>query len=292
MRMRRIPLVVVVLLLAALAPAAHATAAAPASFAVAVPARSAAGVHWRTPALDPGREFELVGAAWRGAGGRVQLRARSARGRWTRWARVVSGEPVWSGRAAAVQLRGAGPAPGLRVRAVAVGRTPPEATTAARPAAAGDAGRPPIVPRSAWDPHGRCRPRAPARYGRVDFAIVHHTESLSSYSPAQSAAIVLGICLFHRDGNRWNDIGYDVLVDRVWSSRAPTARGGRSPPCGPAPTGSGARRRRCSSTGRCARSRRCRTAASWPRRSWRRRCAPGSRCTSRDASCARAASWS
>ena len=142
----------------------------------------------------------------------MELRTLWPSGRWSRWARAVAGEPVWSGRAVAVQ-RGARPARGLRVRAVAVG--PAGAASGAAVAAARSvAGGPPIVPRSAWDPHDRCRPRVAARYGRVDFAVVHHTESLSAYSPAQSAAIVLGICLFHRDGNRWNDIGYDLLVDR------------------------------------------------------------------------------
>jgi hypothetical protein len=221
--MRRTLLLALIAVLAAV-PAARAAAAAPASFPVDLPAGTAAGETWRTPTLRPTRAFELVGARWRGSGGHVALRAQRAGGRWTRWARVVSGEPVWSGRAIAVQLRGARPARGLRVRAVAVGKAAAgTAGGAPRADTAVIGGRPPIVPRSAWDPHDRCRPRVPARYGRVDFAVVHHTESLSAYSPAQSAAIVLGICLFHRDGNRWNDIGYDLLVDRfgrVFEGRA------------------------------------------------------------------------
>lgn len=211
--MRRIPLVAVVLVVLAASPAARAVAAPPASLRVAVPAGAADGERWRTPALRPARAFELVGAEWRGTGAEVELRVRRTSGRWTRWARVVSGEPAWSGRADAVQLRGARPVRGLRVRAVALGRAAGAMARVAPPRAAAG-GRPPIVPRSAWDPRNRCRPRVPARYGRVDFAVVHHTESLSAYSPAQSAALVLGICLFHRDGNRWNDIGYDLLVDR------------------------------------------------------------------------------
>ncbi|MGN6189312.1 MAG: N-acetylmuramoyl-L-alanine amidase [Conexibacter sp.] len=219
----RIPLVAttVAVLLAAV-PAACVAAGPPSSFAVAVPAGADASAGWRTPELRPARPFELVGAQWRGAGAQVELRARRTDGRWSRWARVVAGEPVWSGRAVAVQLRGAAPVRDLRVRAVALGRASGPAP-GARAAARSVAGGPPIVPRSAWDPHDRCRPRVPARYGRVDFAVVHHTETLSAYSRAQSAAIVLGICLFHRDGNRWNDIGYDLLVDRygtVFEGRA------------------------------------------------------------------------
>jgi hypothetical protein len=207
---RTLPLALVAAIAAV--PAARAAAAPPASLAVAVAADTGVAAHWRTPPLRPARAFELVGARWRGAGARLELRARRADGRWTRWAHIVAGEPVWSGRAVAVQLRGAQPVRGLRVRAVALGRAAGGAGVPRAIPAAG--GRPPIVPRSAWDPHDRCRPRVAARYGRVDFAVVHHTESLSAYAPGQSAALVLGICLFHRDGNEWNDIGYDLLVDR------------------------------------------------------------------------------
>jgi len=215
---RAAALLLPVLLLAGVAPAAAAQAAggatpAPRALTLAVQLRGAAGgARWHTPPLHAAGGFSLVGAQWRGgAGARVALRARLASGRWSRWVRVVPGEPVWSGGAIAVELRGAQAVRGLRVHAVAVGRAPAATIAAARSAVGGG---PAIVPRSAWDPHGVCRPRVQARYGRVDFAIVHHTESLSSYSPRQSAAIVLGICLFHRDGNGWNDIGYDALIDR------------------------------------------------------------------------------
>jgi N-acetylmuramoyl-L-alanine amidase len=217
---RAVPLLLSVVA-AALLPATAWAGGGARSFALHVPPGAAAAAHWRTAPLPAARGFELVGAEWRGAGGRVALRARRADGGWSRWARVVPGEPVWSGRAEAVQLRGERPVRGLRVHAVAVGRAGRRAVAPVARRAAD--GRPAIVPRSAWDPHDRCRPRVPARYGRIDFAVVHHTESLSLSSPRQSAATVLAICLFHRDGNRWNDIGYDLLVDRfgtVFEGRA------------------------------------------------------------------------
>lgn len=208
--MRRVVLPIALVALLAAAPAAARADDHARAFSLTVPAGASAGDRWRTPPLRGARGFELVGAEWRGTGARVALRARRAGGRWSRWTRVVAGEPVWSGRADAVQLRGARPVRGLRVHAVAVGgrtSSPPVAAEAA-------GGRPAIVPRTAWDPHDQCHPRVQARYGRVDFAVVHHTESLSLYPPRQSAAMVLAICLFHRDGNGWNDIGYDLLVDR------------------------------------------------------------------------------
>ena len=230
---RAVPPLLLALLAALALPGGARAAGSPRSLRIVVPAHAAAAPHWRTPPLHAAGGFDLVGAEWRaGADARVALRARRPGGRWTRWTRAVAGEPVFSGRATAAQLRGARPVHGLRVHAVATGRAPAAAAIAAHATPASADGRPPIVPRSAWDPHHDCRPRVPARYGRVDFAVVHHTESLSFYTRRQAAAIVLGICLFHRDGNGWNDIGYDLLVDRFGTVFAGRAGGGEQPVIG------------------------------------------------------------
>jgi hypothetical protein len=185
----------------------------------AVPETAQAARAWRTtPPLRAPRRFTLLGV--RASETRtVDLRVRLPDGGWSRWVAAPAGEPVWSGPARVYQLRAQGPPRAVRMHVVSVapghGRRPAKAS-----AAAGI--RPPIVPRSAWDPHGACRPRVTPAYGRVDFAVVHHTVSLNAYAPRDVPGILLGICRFHRNGNDWNDIGYNLLVDRfgtVWEGR-------------------------------------------------------------------------
>ena len=53
----------------------------------------------------------------------------------------------------------------------------------------------------------------PSYAADVRFAIVHHTAGRNGYTRAEAAAIVKGIQLFHVQGNGWNDIGYNFLVD-------------------------------------------------------------------------------
>jgi len=239
--MRRVIVPAALLLLAA-APSLAAPAGArvadferaPRLGAPAAGAARAAGVGWTTPRQRTDRTFSLLGARWRGPGARMALRVRRPGGRWSRWIAlppseappaVRSGatrasEPVWTGRADGYQLGASRPLRELRVHFVAVGR-PARAPVAAH-AAAGP--RPAIVPRSAWDPHGDCPPRVLPGYGRIDFAIVHHTVSLNGYGAASVPAMVLAICRFHRNANKWNDIGYDLLVDRF--GRVFEGRGG------------------------------------------------------------------
>ena len=191
-----------------------------------------------SPPLRAPRRYDLLGAEWSRGAASVSIRVRRLGGRWSRWTplqpseeplrRGAAGhgtEPVWAGGDDLVQVRSSRPLHGLRLSFVNA-RVGPAARAArsmsvALPPAAGG-GDLQIAPRSAWGA-SRCRPRRTATYGRVDFAIVHHTASLNGYSRAASPSVVLAICLFHRNVNGWDDIGYDFLVDRfghVFEGRA------------------------------------------------------------------------
>jgi hypothetical protein len=140
---------------------------------------------------------------------------------------------VWAGQADQVQVRGwAGhDTRGLRLHFVnttgsataldrvrtKVRRLVTGAVTAVGSLFGADAGaqsvQPPIVSREAWGGAG-CPPRAAPAYGEVKLAFIHHTVSANEYGPEDSAAMVLGICRYHRNSNGWNDVGYNFLVDR------------------------------------------------------------------------------
>jgi N-acetylmuramoyl-L-alanine amidase-like protein len=76
-----------------------------------------------------------------------------------------------------------------------------------------DGSQPEIVTREQWGADA-CPPRATPAYGEVKVAFVHHTVTASDYAPEQSAAMVLGVCRYHRNSNGWNDIGYQFVVDK------------------------------------------------------------------------------
>jgi flagellar hook assembly protein FlgD len=176
--------------------------------------------------LSPGT-FQLVGLHWRGSG-RVEYRTRDLRGHWSRW-RLSSdedalpdrgtreframkgwriGEPQWTGPANAIQYRTLGAV--ARVRGYFV-RSPRLPVGGKRPEIAN---APPIITRADWHADEAIR-RAPPYYADgIHLAIVHHTAGSNSYTKAQSASIVRAIELYHVQGNGWNDIGYNFLVDK------------------------------------------------------------------------------
>ena len=68
--------------------------------------------------------------------------------------------------------------------------------------------------RAAWDANEEIVRAAPVIAPVLRLAVVHHTAGSNDYTRAQAAAIVRGIEVYHVQGNGWNDIGYNFLVDR------------------------------------------------------------------------------
>jgi hypothetical protein len=203
--------------------------------------------------VRPGKRFNVVGVRWRGGRlTALRLRVRRDGDSWSRWVEVPndsdhapdlgrrelrsarrSSDPVWAGQADEVQVSAwaghevrdvrfhfvntTGTATAVdrlrkSIRGVVVG-----AASAIRSVFGADAGaqtsQPAIVSRAGWG-GGACPPRAEPGYGEVKLAFIHHTVSANAYGPEDSAAMVLGICRYHRNSNRWNDLGYNFLVDR------------------------------------------------------------------------------
>jgi N-acetylmuramoyl-L-alanine amidase len=195
------------------------------------------------------RAADLIGVQWQGAP--LQLRFRGEGGSWSRWVpaigcagghgqdaeggrrRTLSGDPVWTGGTATVQLRATGPVSGVRLRLVDVSggmgarrqarilgslAALPRAT----PLLPAGPGQPPIIARRAWA-QGVAHPRLAPGYGAVRMGFVHHTQNPNGYAPGEVPAMLRAIYAFHRYFNGWNDIGYNFVVDlygRIFEARA------------------------------------------------------------------------
>jgi uncharacterized protein with LGFP repeats len=170
----------------------------------------------RALASSVGR-FDMVGLHWQGPG--VPLfRARSVTGRWSSWLAADDdwgrsgpwrkGHAEWTGAADAIQYRLRGRVTRLRTYFLwsPVGRAPARTLSLA--------GSPTIIPRSSWGADESIRKEAPLYADSIRYALVHHTVNSNNYTRAQSAAMVNGIYKYHVQGNGWNDIGYNFLVDK------------------------------------------------------------------------------
>jgi flagellar hook assembly protein FlgD len=211
--------VLFVTIVAALAAPAAAFATGPTMTVRDVPLHGERSLAAKTP------RFNMVAVHWRGTGG-VQFRWRTASG-WSGWESAdddikpdgASAEnrirgwrlsnPAWTGGTAdAIRFRTNGRVAAVRAYYI---WSPPERTQTRRVALAN---APPIIPRLSWGADESIRRGAPQMAPAIRYAVVHHTAGSNNYTAAQSASIVRGIYLYHVQGNGWNDIGYNFLVDK------------------------------------------------------------------------------
>ena len=177
-------------------------------------------------ASSPAR-FSLVGLHWQGTG-TVEFRTRSLTGRWSAWQAAQPeddgpdgasterrktaawrlGSPLWVGPSDGIRYRLHGDVKRLRAWFV----WSPEIRVPLRRMSI--AGSPALLARSAWRADERIVRAKPVYADQLAFSVVHHTAGRNGYTASESAAIVRSIQLYHVKGNGWNDIGYNLLVDR------------------------------------------------------------------------------
>jgi hypothetical protein len=171
-------------------------------------------------AVAPATRFNMLAAHWQGPGG-VSYRVHRLHGGWSAWrvadddvrpdggtGRWHDGNLDWTGAADGVGFRTHGRV--TRLRAYELWSRVTRATLRR----VSSAGSPTIVPRSGWGADEEIVRAKPVYAQQIKLAVVHHTAGTNAYSPAQAAAIVRGIEVYHVKGNGWNDIGYNFLVDR------------------------------------------------------------------------------
>jgi len=198
--------------------------------------------------LKAPKRFDLVGLRWRSGPSEapLEIRVRREGEGWSEWVNATRdtehapdpghgerdstrvSEPVWADGADQVQYRTSERLGGVKLKFINTTGTATaadRAETAVRNAAskgitgvarlftATGAAQPAMITRSQWGAD-RCRPRAPSAAGSVKAVFVHHTVTANSYSRSEARSMVLGICLFHRNTNGWDDIGYNFLVDK------------------------------------------------------------------------------
>lgn len=240
LRSRHVVVLVLVVVAAWALPVLHGIGAAPRTqlWSAEVTGWRSSPEGWLGPPVAAG---DAVLVAARGAPpATLELRARTG-DRWSPWYPVTAfgedgpdtvdaeaadvdrtlSDPVWVGRSDALQVRVAATArPGaVHLEGVSVGGGD---GLAWRPPAPGEPGAaealgvwPPMVPRSAWDPDGECRPRTTPEYApTVERAYVHHTAIFPEYGPEESDDLIRAICRFHRDRRGFDDIGYNFVIDR------------------------------------------------------------------------------
>jgi hypothetical protein len=142
-------------------------------------------------------------------------------------ARTNASVPLWVGDATHAQIRTHGAAHAVHLVSInALGTATPagQFASALRHTAAKVLGtpttapatttEPDIVTRAEWGADESIRRAQPVYSPTLQAAVIHHTVTSNTYSASDAASIVNGIYVYHVKHNGWNDIGYNLLVDK------------------------------------------------------------------------------
>ena len=198
----------------------------------------------KTLTLRTGR-FSMVGATWRGATPRLEVRTRHASG-WTTWRHADpmtdGGDPIAGGRGASellwvddskgIQVRAEGGVPGdLDLVLIDPGHLPgdrrspagQQASPTARSKAPTSAPMPKLRTRRQWGANNSWRNGSPRFNTYLQQVHVHHTATGNTYSRSDVPRILRGMYRYHTKSLGWFDIGYNFVVDkfgRAWVGRS------------------------------------------------------------------------
>ncbi len=179
----------------------------------------------------------LVGVTWQDGSPTVRLRWRTATG-WTAWDQpetdaptgtVPSTEPAWrptGATAVAVEVTGA--ARGLTLVTVSDGGVRQSRgvqswgmRSAAARSATGLLGA--VKSRRDWGADESIRRGRPEYATSVRAVVVHHTVQRNDYAAGEVPAMIRADYAYHVRSRGWDDLGYNLVVDRfgqVWEGRA------------------------------------------------------------------------
>jgi hypothetical protein len=192
--------------------------------------------------------FAFSGLGFKGPDrvGQVAFRTLSLDGEWTSWATVEPldeedgpdpgtaeaaaaerdgwiSDAIWVGDATHIQLAiEGGSLDDIEVHVVdtmglseslfgRVKRTLSGLTTEAPSAEAAD--RPRIITRAEWGADESWRKGSPS-YATPKMAVLHHTATSNTYTQSEAAGQIRNMYNWHTNHNGWNDIGYNLIVDR------------------------------------------------------------------------------
>lgn len=198
--------------------------------------------------------FSMLGVTWRSGTAHVRVRVRRAAGGWSAWEPVErlhdgpdldtgearrtppATEPVWVGRAEAVQVEVSGTPRDPVLALIDPGHRAEDDQDAADDAAGdevdtaralGRAPMPELRTRKQWGANPDLHDGTQVVNKVLKQVHLHHTVNSNSYARGDVPALIRAMYRYHTQSLGWSDLGYNFLVDRfgrIWIGRRGSGR--------------------------------------------------------------------